>query len=1302
MAGIHITQDDLLFAGGDLSVEFNSSTGNYIFDVDASGASATGNDTEIQFNEQGTFGSSSKLTFDETDGLTTEGFVLNSDGSLVDPFGLVKSESGDTVASFNETGIGFSKNRAEYALDTRGGRIRSGELDPVENLSATPNVSGSLEVEYYVCAVDRSGANTEAKKVEVTDVPDNTESYGIREIEGNDELIFQTETSDPAQISVGDQFTFYYVPQIVNEFRFPDGSFEAKEKTVTVKSIDSNTGIISITVQQTLSYEGDVLGYIRDPSATEKVDISWDEVEGALYYAIGKRVPSKDSTVVFVGRTSSTSFEDFTTAGINYDTNTGFLGFRRFVPGATGYVGGNDFRNKTGDMYVSGNLNVGDDELRKYDKATLSVRHNRPNGSGEDADNKPATRISQSITEKDSVLNSNFNQTNYSLLSLSQNISPETEGNTDSGVGGMSGVALNVDSSIGVESTGMSVNFSGTFNNVTAYKASFDDQIDPGAEKIAYLADLQGLPSGFTSRRYPRAFQIDPPGFDSYDSDNWYGLYVGGVNSNNHFGGRVNIGSTVTEDQEFSYLNIRQQSGRPPQSYITVTRSDPSPSALFIIRSDEEIFLGGDNKVNIESPKIEIEEPADGVSLNQILTRNPTTGEIEKISSTDIATVAATGIQAGLSLDSTFNASTGITTFDVSTEKRNVESEFVLRDSTTGELITLDDESSSPLQAKYEGNGAFTLGHRSSSTSIGESSVAIGGSSTNFIGAESDFSITIGSYSIVRTPLGGSGGAIYGTSIGHGNDVSGEFSFSIGGSTSERGTFQTTDSNVSGAVGHENTIANSSNSYTFGQFNSVTSNGSLALGHNNSVSSGSSYAIGYKNSIDGDRSIAIGSDEDSGDGNDVSGDDSIIIGNLNTVENRNSIAIGNLNTVEGRNSIVFGDNNYASRLNSVLIGSSLDFSSSSKKTYAIGNNLNDTGFVGSYQFIIGEYNKSSIESTLFALGNGSINFNDNVVTITDGSIGYVTQTNSIILNDSHIDPDELLGSSSLIVSSFLGSTENLSFNLSGETIRDSFILGDTSIDTSLSVEVTSSANIFSSIISSSNLISGEGGWEFTNTIFINSSVDESSQPESKRSRLFESFFFKTDIVGPEDEKYYDPKTSATSYSDTFAVGNRDFIVHTNERDSGTSEFGRSGSVVIGASLKDHFVIGNGNIILNDGEIGTPGTDDESAHNSIAMLGGNIAGTTGTSTTNSLAIGPSTIIAGVDRAIAIGESATVSTSNKIAIGSSNGTDFYNSVTIVDDEIDIQTPGNGVIVTTPDGTEQYRISVDNNGNVTSEQV
>jgi archaellum component FlaF (FlaF/FlaG flagellin family) len=105
-----------------------------------------------------------------------------------------------------------------------------------------------------------------------------------------------------------------------------------------------------------------------------------------------------------------------------------------------------------------------------------------------------------------------------------------------------------------------------------------------------------------------------------------------------------------------------------------------------------------------------------------------------------------------------------------------------------------------------------------------------------------------------------------------------------------------------------------------------------------------------------------------------------------------------------------------------------------------------------------------------------------------------------------------------------------------------------------------------------------------------------------------------------------------------------------------------------------------------------------------------------------------------RSVGIGPNVEVNTPDSIVLGNDNGTvvkqvqgstadlfsvNLYNtsvgdsvdkaftveddgSVIIGQDEIDIQTPGNGVVVTTPDGTSQYRIAVDNNGNVTSEEI
>jgi hypothetical protein len=110
MAGLHITEDDLLFADGDVSVTFNSSTGNYVFDVDADIlASVAGNDTEIQFNDQGTFGSSPDLTFDANIG----------DLSVGEPGQVVLGNPTSTEFGESNFVTGFGVDIADFAIPAK-------------------------------------------------------------------------------------------------------------------------------------------------------------------------------------------------------------------------------------------------------------------------------------------------------------------------------------------------------------------------------------------------------------------------------------------------------------------------------------------------------------------------------------------------------------------------------------------------------------------------------------------------------------------------------------------------------------------------------------------------------------------------------------------------------------------------------------------------------------------------------------------------------------------------------------------------------------------------------------------------------------------------------------------------------------------------------------------------------------------------------------------------------------------------------------------------------------------------------
>jgi hypothetical protein len=189
--------------------------------------------------------------------------------------------------------------------------------------------------------------------------------------------------------------------------------------------------------------------------------------------------------------------------------------------------------------------------------------------------------------------------------------------------------------------------------------------------------------------------------------------------------------------------------------------------------------------------------------------------------------------------------------------------------------------------------------------------------------------------------------------------------------------------------------------------------------------------------------------------------------------------------------------------------------------------------------------------------------------------------------------------------------------------------------------------------------------------------------------------FGVDIDDANDEVFNlaGPDVTNATFADTFAVGNKDLLIHMNVR--GASLLERCGSVVVGASQKNHFVLGNGNVILNDGEIGTPGTTDEPAHDCIAIGGGDIAGTTNaTKTTNSIAIGNSTISAGVNRAIAIGN-ITISTSNYVGLGGNRvvtNTDLqFTDGTLINDRLDVSSTQN------IDGSGYYSVDT-SSGDVT----
>jgi hypothetical protein len=110
----------------------------------------------------------------------------------------------------------------------------------------------------------------------------------------------------------------------------------------------------------------------------------------------------------------------------------------------------------------------------------------------------------------------------------------------------------------------------------------------------------------------------------------------------------------------------------------------------------------------------------------------------------------------------------------------DTESNFILQDSSTGELITLPD----PPRAKYEGNAAFTFGGRSGN--VGQASVTFGPTGFEANEASGDAAAVFGSGNVASgnlTLVQGEGTTVSGDSsaaFGDGSTVSGVLSFSLG------------------------------------------------------------------------------------------------------------------------------------------------------------------------------------------------------------------------------------------------------------------------------------------------------------------------------------------------------------------------------------------------------------------------------------------------------------------------------------------------------------------------------------------
>lgn len=836
---------------------------------------------------------------------------INSTGSYTDGYGFVKNQDDETVVSFNEIGVGFSKDSADFGINMNGGRLVVDTLGAPTNLSATPNVTGSTEVEYLVVAVDRSGAHTNAESITISDVPDNTEAYGvisIGDVSGDTVIFLDFGFNASTSINVGDQFTLRYMvrdPLTNLNFRFSDGSFESRETTITVDSISGN----EITIQESLPEIGSVFGYIIEDGATDKVDISWDPVEGALYYAVGKRIASKDNTPKILERTRSTLFEDFTVGSIG-----GGSEFENFIPGSSGAIFADDWRNKTGDVFVRGHLSVGDPEENvgtSTNSLPLEVYHIKPNGSG---DTQSAVSFVQEITEKDSVLDSAFNQTDYTLFSLNQTIEPETPGNTDSGVADTVGMGLSISTPLGIGAKGIAMGFDGSFEDLTGVEVNFGDDVTITQDSSAFKADADRFEDpGFRTYTAYEATQTD---YDGFGNSVWHGMYVWGVNSTNYFGGRISIGNTDSDDQDFSYLNIVQhETDSNDYDYIFVTKRDPVNKTLFAIRRDEEIILNGDT-TRILSSTFEVAEPSQASDLSQILVRNPTTGEIERVSSSQISSGGSLAIEAGDNIESVLNASTGNLILSARPSGNNQEIQFNDQGTFGATQDLRIDTSASDTAIFLNANVVFQNG-------TGDTPVFNGSQTNVYIGNGAEHNIGRENFIIGAHFIGDSGGflgPIESFITGNANSISASFDSYITGDGITVGNSSLAQGpEYSYVTGNAYTVLRSNYSFVTGNSGELdeVEYSFASSGFSTDATSVSASVLlrpGVLNNVN--RSVIVGNDTDASNVN-----DSIIVGEGVGVDNiDDSVLIASSMDGVRRSIVVNGSSGLTNSDGNVLIG----------------------------------------------------------------------------------------------------------------------------------------------------------------------------------------------------------------------------------------------------------------------------------------------------------------------------------------------------------------------------------------------
>lgn len=296
----------------------------------------------------------------------------------------------------------------------------------------------------------------------------------------------------------------------------------------------------------------------------------------------------------------------------------------------------------------------------------------------------------------------------------------------------------------------------------------------------------------------------------------------------------------------------------------------------------------------------------------------------------------------------------------------------------SGETGIVDDGSSPPLSAKYEGNESFTLGIRDGQSSA---SIVIGGSRNTFDGtnintvSNATGGIIIGNDNTL-TGNGFDTFSTFASIIGWGNKIEGIASISIGGYNDDS-TPNTVNSDYSASIGHGNEINTDAPTYVFGASTVVESSAvddHTSIGRYNTIGSNAEQVN------------MLGDNLEWGTG---SGDDEhriTILGRWNV----------DLTTSGIRNlPLLVGGGDPGARYNSFLIedrGTSAPFTSVANiHNIHLNNNVVDSDWTG-----VSKGNIISRDSSIESGGNPSLSnsilsgetfFGTNLVSVSDSFIG---------------------------------------------------------------------------------------------------------------------------------------------------------------------------------------------------------------------------------------------------------------------------------------------------------------------------